>query len=116
MFLRLLSYNLSRRTLHASSCPLQITNIADADYLKQVTIFEIAKLFKEGKDDEMYAKLDTLTTLMSLIQPKELKDEYNTLYAEDVKNHSITSEDPTLDPMIERHKKAVANAGVELGS
>ncbi|KAI9804931.1 MAG: hypothetical protein M1833_006234 [Piccolia ochrophora] len=81
-----------------------------------VNIFEIAKDFKEGKTVEMNAKLDTLTTLMGVIQPKDLKDEYNTLYAEDAKLGRMTSEDPKLEQMIERHKKAVASAGKDLES
>lgn len=54
----------------------------------------MAKLFKDGKTNEMYAKLDTLTTLIDGNQPKDLKEKYNTLYAEDAENNLMTSEDP----------------------
>lgn len=84
--------------------------------IHQVTIFEIAKALKENKDTEMHSKLDTLTTLISVLQPQDLKAEHDRLAVEDRRNQQLTSEDPSYDEMVKRHEKAMEAAEQEEAS
>ena len=63
----------------------------------------------------MNGRLDIFSTLMEVIQPKDLAVIYKALQADDIARTMMTSEDPGLPELIERHKKAVEKARVASG-